>query len=317
MTRPSLTVWTPNYNHGDYIGRAIEAVVSQSRPPDEYIILDDASTDGSAQIIASYARRYPYIRFIRSEVNMGTVAAMQRLLSTATGDYVYGAAADDYILPEFFEKAMQMAGTYPDAGIVFGQSRMEDHTGRDLGVVDVPSWRQPMFVSPDQFFREYLERCEPMHSLCGATVYKRTYFLEVGGPLRELGPWCDTFAAWAIALKYGACYIPEPFMVWRILPDSFSNATARDPRKTLDWLARGVYLMRSPVFRDRFPDAYVRRWERESRAAVIKSAVWRRRAGRIQHGLPLVDRFLDWWVAMRLNLYRGDLSCYTRATSPS
>ena len=71
MSSTVLSVVTPNYNHGHLIGRAIEAVLSQSRCPDEYLILDDASTDNSLEIIEHYASRHPFIRVLRNKQNLG------------------------------------------------------------------------------------------------------------------------------------------------------------------------------------------------------------------------------------------------------
>src|SRR4051812_18986927 len=104
VTGPTLSVVHANYNHGKYISRAIEAIVSQSRPPDEYIILDDGSTDNSVEIIERYAARYPYIQVVKNERNLGLMANTPRLLGMAKSDYLYTAASDDHILPGFFEK---------------------------------------------------------------------------------------------------------------------------------------------------------------------------------------------------------------------
>ncbi|MBM3777382.1 MAG: glycosyltransferase family 2 protein [Acidimicrobiia bacterium] len=54
-SRPSLSALMLNYNHGRYLGRAIEAIVAQSRPADEFLILDDASTDDSVEVIERHA----------------------------------------------------------------------------------------------------------------------------------------------------------------------------------------------------------------------------------------------------------------------
>jgi len=85
----SLSVTLANYNHAQYVAQAIEAIVTQSRPPDEFIIIDDASTDNSFEIISSYASRYPYIRLERNERNLGAVATGRHLANMAKGDYVY------------------------------------------------------------------------------------------------------------------------------------------------------------------------------------------------------------------------------------
>ena len=80
---PTLTALICNYNHGKYLSRAIEAMLSQSRPADEFIIIDDASTDDSVSVIRSWVERYPSIRFLQNERNMGIHASFH------TAEYGY------------------------------------------------------------------------------------------------------------------------------------------------------------------------------------------------------------------------------------
>jgi glycosyltransferase involved in cell wall biosynthesis len=269
MAHATLSVITPNYNHAAYLRQAIEAVVSQSRTPDEYIILDDASTDNSLEIIDSYAVRYPFIRVIRQPKNLGVVAAIEALVSEAKGDYIYPGAADDYILPGFFEQAMGMAKEYPEAGIIFGKMVAVDAAGRKIRDVQAPSWPTRRFVSPAEYLNEYIDRQPAYRSLTAATVYKTSCLAEVGGFRHELGHWCDSFAARAMALKVGAAYVPQTFMAWRKLPDSLSHSTQRHLQKNLAIVARAAELMRSEHFRDRFPEKHVRRWLRGYRRAIV------------------------------------------------
>jgi len=79
MPEPTLTAGFPNYNHSHYLPQAIEAILSQSRPPDEFIIVDDASTDNSVEIIESYARQDSRLRLVRHEHNQGAVASLDRV----------------------------------------------------------------------------------------------------------------------------------------------------------------------------------------------------------------------------------------------
>ncbi len=117
MERPRLSVIMPNYNHGSYITEALEAVVRQSFTPFEFIICDDGSTDNSVEIIQEFADRYPFIRFVKNEKNLGALTTSGRLFELAKGDYIYPAAADDKILPGFFEKSMRLLVEYPQAAI--------------------------------------------------------------------------------------------------------------------------------------------------------------------------------------------------------
>jgi glycosyltransferase involved in cell wall biosynthesis len=259
MSRPTLSVLTPNYNHAQYISQAIEAVVSQSRLPDEYLILDDGSTDSSVVIIEQYAAKYPFIRLYKNEKNIGVVAGIEKLLALANGDYIYVGAADDYILPGFFEKAMNMVEQYPQAGIVFGNMVAVDKNNNKIQTVKVRKWNTARFVNPREIIDEMLTIEAANFSLSGATILKRDCLADVGWYHSELGAWLDTFAILTIELKFGACYVPEEFMAWRILPNSFSNTAVKDVKKMLDIGIKAARLMRSE-FKDRFPEKYVKNW---------------------------------------------------------
>lgn len=271
MARPTLSVAMPNYNHSAYLPRAIEGILGQTRPADEFLILDDASTDNSAEIIESYAKRHPSIKFIRSEQNLGVIAAHEKLYRMAQGDYLYSAAADDDRFPTFFESAMRLAEEHPAAGLVFGQMVIRDESGADVGLTEARQWQEPLFASPDRFLSEFLMVEPPMQAMTGGTIFRRAAFEEVGWCRAELGSFADTFAARAIALKYGACYVPEKFYIWQRMPGSFSQATGQNLRQGIDIVARGERLMRSAEFADRFPMHYVRTWAGRQRRQVVWS----------------------------------------------
>jgi glycosyltransferase involved in cell wall biosynthesis len=270
MKRPTLSVVMTNYNHARFLAAAIEGLVCQSWPPEELLILDDASTDQSLAVLQPFLERYPCIRLIRHAENQGGIAAHQRLFEEARGDYLYAGAADDVRLPGFFEQAMGMAEKFPEAGVVFGMMRMIDQDGRNLGIGEASRWTKPLFADPQRFLNEYLLVERPSQSPCSAAIYRRDALLEVGGYRSELGSWSDTFAFRAIGLKYGVCYVPAEFAHFRILVGSFSQHTAAEPRRTLDVIARAERLMCAEPFRDRFPADYVRQWRRAYRWQVIR-----------------------------------------------
>ena len=267
----SLSVFLPNYNHAQYVAQAIEAIVTQSRPPDEFIITDDASTDNSFEIINGYASRYPYIRLERNERNLGAARTVRDLTNMAKGDYVYGAASDDYVLPGFFETAMAMAEQYPQAGVISGKIIVIDTNDNKIGVAEIPHWTTPRFASPGQFLKDYLEKVAIGHSLSSATIHKRTSLEEAGGFRPELVSWCDTFAIRAIGLRHGACYIPQPFTCIRWSRSSFSSSIMADATLMLKVVERMADLMRSTQFNSYFPGEYVVRWEQHYRSITIHS----------------------------------------------
>ncbi len=309
MSRPTLTVVMPNYNHAKYLPRSIEANANQTRPPDEFLILDDGSTDNSVEVIESYLPRYPFLRLICSAQNVGVNEANRRLFEAATGDYIHAAAADDDRFPTFFERAMEMAELFPQAGLVFGKLVVKNEHDSVIGSVEVRRWGERLFADPTRFLSDYLDVELASHSASAATIYRRSAFEEVGWYRAELGPWADTFAARAIGLKFGACYVPEDFAVDYRLPASYSQQAKDQPRQAIDVIARAARLMRSDAFRERFPAAHVRQWERQFRRLVA----WNYLLGSgprdpsfIARNLKRLPRLLP---ALRVLAYAGDTSC--------
>jgi glycosyltransferase involved in cell wall biosynthesis len=270
MRKPTLSVLMPNHNHGRYLAEAILGIATQSRPPDEFLILDDASTDNSIEVIRPFLTRFPFLRLIRHDRNQGVMAASQRLFAEARCDYVFAAAADDIRLPGFFDQAMRMVEQYPQAGLVFGMLDMVDAEGRYLLTGKASRWETSLYAPPDRLLREYLEVERPSESACSTTIYRRDVMEEVGGYRAELQSWADSFAFRAIGLKYGVCYLATKVAHVRVLPDSFSQQEGREVRRTLDMIARAAALMHSAEFRDRFPPDHVRRWRRAYRWQVIR-----------------------------------------------
>ena len=133
MPRPSLSVILANYNHSQYISEALAALIGQLEPDDELIVLDDASTDNSLDIIAPFVDNNPNVRLIRHATNQGVITMENEGFSEATKDYVYSASADDKILPGLFEKSLALLSTYPEAGLCSTLSNLMDESGRPLG----------------------------------------------------------------------------------------------------------------------------------------------------------------------------------------
>ncbi|HYZ50349.1 MAG TPA: glycosyltransferase [Nitrososphaeraceae archaeon] len=89
------------YNLEKYIDDAIQSVLRQTRQPDEIIVVDDCSTDGSANIVGKYRDR---IIYIRQEKNIGALKNSLSGLKAATGDIVAFLDGDDVWMPEKLEK---------------------------------------------------------------------------------------------------------------------------------------------------------------------------------------------------------------------
>ena len=129
---PALSVVLPNYNHAEYLPRALDALLSQGRPPDEIIVVDDCSTDGSRDIVAHYAARHPSIRLLPNETNVGVIPTLSRGLGETRGQFIYFGAADDFVLPGFFEIAISALQSISAGRFVFWRRKFGGRTIRSL-----------------------------------------------------------------------------------------------------------------------------------------------------------------------------------------
>lgn len=258
---PTLSVVFPNYNHAWFLPEQLNSMLRQSYRPKEIIIIDDASTDNSVEVIEGFVRKEPRIQLIRNENNMGVVWNINRLIEMASGDYIYLSAADDMVLPGFFEKSMALLAKYPEAGLCSAVGRSIDKDGNDLGIRAFPVIsNRPCFCSPAQVQRKL---CRYGHWFSiSSMIIKREALIYEGCQIAELGSFADTFAALVIALRYGACYIPEPMSCRRMLHTGYAL------RSTTDWggmIEKGMFaikLMRT-TYRDLFPPEFVAAFKRQ------------------------------------------------------
>jgi glycosyltransferase involved in cell wall biosynthesis len=94
----------PVYNYAHYLDEALQSVFSQTRVPDEVIVVDDCSTDNPKAI----CDKYP-VKYIRHEVNKGLSGARNTGIREAKSTYVFSFDADDILRPEAVEKHLELA----------------------------------------------------------------------------------------------------------------------------------------------------------------------------------------------------------------
>jgi len=111
--RPSVII--PAFNAGRFLAEAIDSALRQSRPPAEVIVVDDGSTDDTAEV----ARRFPAVRYI-AQPNGGIAAARNRGVDGASGDCFGFLDADDWWTPEKLALQTTVLEIEPDVDVVLG-----------------------------------------------------------------------------------------------------------------------------------------------------------------------------------------------------
>lgn len=273
---PTLSVILPNFNHGNFLAGAIEALLSQSRPPDELIVIDDGSTDDSLAILRGLANRHSCLRLLVNEANMGTNEANRRGRMEATGTYIYFAAADDLVLPGLFARSVELLERHPEAGFCSALVRRMDVDGSVQEILDMPPvLKSPGFVSPIHAL-DILRRHDAWFR-CNSAVYRRQTLNDLGGFSPELGTFGDAFVCTVMALQKGCCFVPEPLAVQRVTSESSSNRSTDDIDTARAIFGHAKHLM-TTVYNDIFPADYVQLWDKRWRYAVGSAALMNRPA---------------------------------------
>lgn len=118
LQEPKVSVILPTYNRAETLGRAIKSVLDQTFGDFELIIVDDGSTDNTAEVVNSF--RDPRVRYVRLETNRGAAAARNMGIKLARGDYIAFQDSDDEWLPEKLAKQMKVFAHAPaEVGVVY------------------------------------------------------------------------------------------------------------------------------------------------------------------------------------------------------
>lgn len=232
---PSLSIVMPNRNHAIELETSLGAIVAQTRLPDEIVIVDDASTDHSRDVIKAFQARCPAIRMIENKERLGVAGAVNRGLREATGEWLVLASADERLEPAMCGDLLASVTSHPGARLAISSycewhpdtATLEVHdSGSELGMWYVED-SEPQFVSPERLHALLAERFVWIGA--NTAIMRREDLLSVGGfdaALRWHGDW---FAMYAIAFEHGFLAVPRPYAWFRVDPHSYSGRGMRDP----------------------------------------------------------------------------------------
>jgi glycosyltransferase involved in cell wall biosynthesis len=138
MDKPKVTVCLPTFNKARYLPAAIESVLAQEFHKYEFLIVDDASTDGTSDAVLSF--RDSRIRYIRNPQNRGLVGNWNFCLELAQGDYAIIFHDDDIMLPGLLRREVEVLESNPEVVLVHTAAQAIDADGAVLCVTRPHSW---------------------------------------------------------------------------------------------------------------------------------------------------------------------------------
>jgi glycosyltransferase involved in cell wall biosynthesis len=288
-----ISVVLPNFNHSKFVESALRALLSQSLPPAEIIVIDDASTDDSVSVIRRIAASNPSIRLLVNSQNLGVIPTERLGVECATGRYIYLAAADDWVTPGFFALATQMLESNPKAGLFCGDAIIVDgENGRHCGyrpIVRPFYW--PRAVDAEEA-RRMLRRFDNW-ILTGSTVFRREALELAGGLDEACGSFADGYLTRKIAVTRGFCYAPRVVAVWRVFSSGVSRQTALNFEAALEILET----IPARISRDSaFPAWYAALFRNRWRFAASRLAIEARPINRAVLNSMSAHSSIDSWV---------------------
>lgn len=138
MRNKSVSVVIPTYNGVRFIRETLESVFAQTKPASEIVVVDDASTDGTIEVVRDLARIAPVpLRLIALETNTGTPAEPTNVaVQSATSEYIAILDQDDICLPDRLKKQVPYLDLHPECVAVGGAAMFSDPKARPLYVPD-------------------------------------------------------------------------------------------------------------------------------------------------------------------------------------
>ena len=224
-----ISVYIPSYNQPAYLVEAIDSVLAQTLLPHEIIIVDDASSDDSPDVIRAYASRHPdLIKPVFHEQNTGIAGVRNDAIAAATGSHISYVDGDDRFLPGKLEKEADALVKNPDAELAFSNYYNMTETGDRTD-----AWIDAIKPPEGDLFEAVFSRMLPRRD----TFRFELVSLEA---VRNAGPYDTSLKIYEdfdfkirLMKKTKACYVYEALAERRCHASGLSNAKAEAHFETL------------------------------------------------------------------------------------
>jgi len=238
-----ISVVIPLYNKKDTILRALNSVFSQIRQPEEIIVINDGSKDGSEKIVADIS--HPLIRLI-SQPNTGVSAARNKGISEAQCEWIAFLDADDEWLPDYLETISRLSDKYPDCSVLATAYYLQNGGGIKEYII----LNRLKLESEDGMLSNYFKVAAysdpPLWS--SAVVVRKSALEGIG--LFPLGIASgEDLLTWArLAVRYKIAYCNRPLSVF-IKDDTAVSRTPEEPDFVGSELIKLMQQHNMPFFR--------------------------------------------------------------------
>lgn len=185
---PLVSIIIPAYNQAHFLVQAIESVLAQTYKNYEIIVVNDGSTDNTAEVAQSFGNK---IRYIYQE-NRGLAGARNTGISHAAGEYIALLDSDDVWLPDFLEKMIRQTRLFPASTVFFCAALCMDAEGNDLP--------QKIHVKTDSARPDFYETLVFANFIIPSTVVMKSLPVKKAGCFDESLRSCEDWDLWLTLL---------------------------------------------------------------------------------------------------------------------
>lgn len=185
---PLVSVCIPTYNYANFLPQAIESVLKQTIQDFELIVVDDASTDATDEVMARYTDD-PRVTYVRNETNRGLFKNFNYSASLAAGKHLKFLCADDWLAPDYLARTTALLEANPELGLVTNTHVFTSAEGRPQIIEYAPFGGRE--VIPRQ---EVVDQLISWHYPLGRptnVLIRRDVFEQVGGFDEQFAPTGD------------------------------------------------------------------------------------------------------------------------------
>ena len=207
------------YNGRDYLHEQLQSVLSQLEPTDELIVIDDASSDDSMDIIRAF--NSSRIRLFRNEANLGVRCSFQRGLSLAHGELIFLCDQDDLWLPGKRAAFVQAFAEDPEITVVVSDAEVIDAAGEMIS---------QSFMAGRGGFSGTLGATFWRSRFLGCAMAVRRPVLKWALPIPPRAPMHDMWLGVIGGLAGRVCYLPVPYVRYRRHGRNTSSGRPNSPR---------------------------------------------------------------------------------------
>lgn len=251
-----LSIAMCTYNGARYLREQLASLAAQTRLPDELVVCDDCSSDGTRMMLEEFKTRTAFpVRLFFNDRNLRSTKNFEKAISLCDGDLIALCDQDDVWLPAKLERMEAEFARSPDVGLVFTDLEVVDESLRPLGYqaweahwVEFGEREQQMF-DEGRAFNVLLTR----NVVTGAAAAFRSEYRDLILPLPEISKWLlhDYWIAFMISLVAKLKPIKEPMVKYRahanqqmglLPPSKLKDPQGAAARRRREYVVRSHYL---------------------------------------------------------------------------